>query len=98
MANDDLRERVAEDVYWAWCKFNKVEKTSMPWAEVWGEEREVTLAEADAAIAIIRAEVLEEAARVCQYQDEYDDAVSAHAELMTCARIAAAIRKLKEKT
>ena len=60
--SDDLVERVARAIYEAWCAFHGVTKTSMPWDEVWGEERQACIAEARAAIAV----VLEEAAKVAE--------------------------------
>ena len=78
-----LVEKVAKAIYECWCSFHAVTDTSMPWAEVEGDERDLCRAEATAAIDLIRAEVLEEAARVA------DDHVFGG------AGVAAAIRALK---
>ena len=48
---DDVVEAAAKAIYEAWCAFHGVTKTSMPWDEVWGEERQACLAEARASIA-----------------------------------------------
>ena len=91
--NDELVEKVAKAIYEAWCKFHGVTDTSIPWEEIDTEERDACIFEARAALSVarpfIRAEALEEAAKVAEsYEPRCDVCPSG---------VAAAIRALMEK-
>lgn len=81
-----LVEKVAIAIYQTWCAIHGVAETSLPWSEIDDEERDACVAEATAAIDLIRVEVLEEAA--LRAEDFLGEAWEGY-------EIAAAIRALK---
>ena len=99
MTPDDRRselvERVAKAIYECWCRVNGVTKTSMPWEEIESDERDITIAEAAAAINL----ALEEAARVAEAFPAFTHGNLAIAPERVAGQvageIAAAIRALK---
>ena len=101
---DTLRERVARAMYTATVTAAADQELTVKWENEGRRVRELYLTEADAAIALIRNETLEEAARVADDEAGHcEDTGSPPSDFGNAGRndaardIAAAIRALKEK-